>query len=122
MVATKTQNVLSICVHYDDIVNYPFKESDELTKVIIDQYESKIFDIDGQDFGKTNQIKVIDIVVYDYLINHKFNNYVRNDLNFENIPLKEENLVDQDLVTRLIKLHKQYRDKKENEKENTRWL
>lgn len=122
MITSKTQNVLQICVHYDDIINYPFKENDILTKVILDEYENKIFEVDSQDYGKTNHLKVIDIVVYEYLTDTKFMNSMRNTLAFEGVSIDEESLLNYDIISTLIKVYRNYRERNENKKEDTLWL
>lgn len=118
----KTKNVLSICVHYDDIVNYQFKENDLLTRIIIDEYTNTIFDVNSQDLGKTNHLKVVDIVVYEYLNDKKFASRVKEELEFNNIELNEESLIGCDIISILIKTYKDYKNRLEEEKEDTVWL
>ena len=122
MSTEKTKNVLSICVHYDDIVNYQFKESDLLTRIIIDEYTNTIFDVNSQDLGKTNHLKVVDIVVYEYLNDKKFANKVKEQLEFNNIELNEESLIGCDIISILINCYKDYKNRLEEEKEDTVWL
>ena len=122
MATEKTKNVLSICTHYDDIVNFPFKENDVLTRVIIDEYTNTIFDVNSQDLGKTNHLKVVDIVVYEYLNDKKFTNRVKEQLEFNNIELNEESLIGCDIISLLITFYKEYKNRLEEEKEDTVWL
>ena len=122
MAQEKIKNVLSICTHYDDIVNFQFKEGDVLTQIIIEEYTNTIFDVSSQDLGKTNHLKVVDIVVYEYLNDKKFNNRFREQLEFESIELNEASLIECDLISLLIRTYKEYKVRKEEEKEDTMWI
>lgn len=118
----KTKEVLATCSYYEDIVNYKFKESDILTKYLISSYTTEIFDIDSKDLGKTNQLKVIDIVMHEYITDSKFFKYVKENISFEDVELDENNLVQHDLLMILIKMYNRYRKKKEEEIEQTLWI
>jgi hypothetical protein len=117
----KTKEVLETCYYYESIVNYKFKEGDILTKHLISSYATEIFDIDSKDLGKKNQLKVIDIVMHEYITDPKFFKYVKDNISFENIELDESSLVEHDLLMLLIKMYNTYR-KREEEKEQTLWL
>lgn len=119
---SRTKDVLSICKHYESIISFQFKEDDILTKHLINLYRTEIFNIDSNDLGKHNQLKVIDIVMYEYTSNPKFMRYVKENLSFEDIELEESSLVEHDLLSILIKMYSKYRKKKEEEKEHTLWL
>jgi hypothetical protein len=119
---TKTRAVLDTCSYYESIVNYKFKESDILTKHLISSYTTQIFDVDSKDLGKTNQLKVIDIVMHEYISDSKFFRYVKENISFEDVELDESSLVEHDLIMILIKLYNNYRKKKEDEIEQTAWI
>ena len=119
---SRTKEVLSICKHYESIISYQFKEGDILTKHLINVYRTEIFNIDSNDLGKHNQLKVIDIVMYEYTSNSKFMRYVKENLSFEDVELEESSLVEHDLLAILIKMYSKYRKQKEEAKEHTLWL
>ena len=121
-VETKTKDVLRICSHYESIINYQFKQGDILTKYLISSYQSEIFNIDSNDLKKTNQIKVFDIVMHEYVNDSKFMRYVKENISFEDVELNERSLVEHDLLAILIKMYNRYRKKKEDEKEHTMWI
>lgn len=119
---TKTKEILSICTHYESIISYPFKQGDILTKHLISSYRTEIFNIDSNDAGKTNQLKVIDIVMHEYVSNPKFTRYVKENISFEDVELDERSLVEHDLLSILIRMYSRYRKNKEEAKEHTMWL
>ena len=119
---TKTREILSICTHYESIIGYPFKQGDILTKHLISLYRTEIFNIDSNGLGKTNQLKVIDIVMHEYVSNPKFTRYVKENISFEDVELNERSLFEHDLLSILIKMYSRYRKKREEEKEHTLWL
>lgn len=119
---TKTKEILSICTHYESIISYPFKQGDILTKHLISSYRTEIFNIDSNDFGKTNQLKVIDIVMHEYVSNSRFTRYVKENISFEDVELDESSLVEHDLLSILIRMYSRYCKKKDEEKEHTMWL
>ena len=119
---SRTKDVLNICKHYESIISYQFKEGDILTKHLINVYRTEIFNIDSNDLGKHNQLKVIDIVMYEYTSNSKFMRYVKENLSFEDVELEESSLVEHDLLAILIKMYSKYRKQKEEAKEHTLWL
>lgn len=119
---TKTKEILSICTHYESIISYPFKQGDILTKHLISSYRTEIFNIDSHDAGKTNQLKVIDIVMHEYVSNPKFARYVKENISFEDVELDERSLVEHDLLSILIRMYSRYRKKREEAKEHTMWL
>lgn len=119
---SKTKEILSICTHYESIISYQFKQSDILTKHLISSYRTEIFNIASHDAGKTNQLKVIDIVMHEYVANPKFMRYVKENISFEDVELDERSLVEHDLLAVLIRMYSRYRKKKEEAKEHTMWL
>ena len=119
---SKTKEILSICTHYESIISYQFKQRDILTKHLISSYRTEIFNIDNNDLGKTNQLKVIDIVMHEYVANPKFMRYVKENISFEDVELTESSLVEHDLLAILIRMYSRYRKKKEEAKEHTMWL
>lgn len=118
----KTKEVLETCSYYESIVNYKFKEGDILTKHLISSYTTEIFDVDSKDLGKTNQLKVIDIVMHEYITDLKFFRYVRENISFEDVELDESSLVQHDLLMILIKMYNRYRKQKEEEIDQTLWI
>lgn len=118
----KTKEVLETCSYYESIVNYKFKEGDILTKHLISSYTTEIFDVDSKDLGKTNQLKVIDIVMHEYITDPKFFKYVRENISFEDVELDESSLVQHNLLMILIKMYNRYRKQKEEEIDQTLWI
>ena len=118
----KTRDVLETCIHYETIVNYQYREGDILTKHLISVYSTEIFDIANKDLAKTNQLKVIDLVIHEYLTDIKFNRYVKEHISHEDIDLDENSFASPDMLAILIKLYNKYRKRKENDLEQTIWL
>jgi len=117
----KTKDVLNTCPHYETIINHQYKEGDILTKYLIAIYSTEIFDIANKDYGKANQLKVIDIVMHEYLTDIKFNRYVKEHIEAEGVELDETSFARSDMLTIIIRLHNKYRKRKE-ELEQTLWL
>ena len=98
--------ILKDIKNYDVIVNYVYS-SDYITKMIIDYYREFVLN------KNNNKKKIINLdkVVYEYLYNSEFNNYVKD--NIDNIFLS-------DIEKYIKKLYKEFN--KKGIKKETRWL
>ena len=99
--------------NYDSIVNYIYKH-EYITEKIIDFYREFVLN----DLNSKTRIISLDKVVYEYLYNDKFNNYIKEEIKNE-----EENINSvffSDIEYNLKKLHKKFL--RLNTLENTRWL
>lgn len=120
----KVKDILDNCPHYYDIINSVFSDDDDLTKELIKEYSLEIFDISNNNYGTINRLKVIDLIMFEYVSKTKFYYYAKelliknNDVN---------NLEFEDLLQNLVELYKKYTFKKEmlvyeEEVEEPRWL
>lgn len=115
----RMKKVKDTCTHYYDIVNFQFNETDLLTRSLIMEYKAKLDNIESDDLGKTNEIKVIDNVLNSYLSDSYFNRYVKENIDIE---LTEEAIVGHDLIRIIVKLYQDFRKNKEEALERTAWL
>ena len=105
--------ILKSLKYYDKIVNYIGK-NDYITSKIIDFYRDFVL------CNKKSRSRMIslDKVVYSYLYNDKFMNYIKEEIK------KEEENIDKiffyDIEDNLKKLYREFN--KNDYKEDTRWL
>ena len=99
--------------NYDSIVNYIYKH-EYITEKIIDFYREFVLN----DLNSKTRIISLDKVVYEYLYNDKFMNYIKEEIK------KEEENIDKiffyDIEDNLKKLYREFN--KNDYKEDTRWL
>ncbi|MBQ8234050.1 MAG: hypothetical protein IJZ36_00520 [Bacilli bacterium] len=71
---------IKYCMHYDEIVDYPFDDSDTLSYELRNTYLNTIsslkFDI--------KKINILDNIFYRYIIDIDFYNYIQNDFKIVN--------------------------------------
>lgn len=103
-------DVLSSCKNYDFIVNYNISANDDLSQCLIDFYQDYVF----FNWSSSDSIRKLDIIIFTYLTDQKFNEYVCN------IYLKSDEilLVFEDLV----KLYNNYECDKLKMINNTIWI
>jgi len=71
------KKILKYIPHYDEIVSFPYKEDDFITKRIINYYQEYIFGIIE---CNNYRIRTLDKTIYEYLTNIKFNNFSKKYL------------------------------------------
>ena len=98
--------------NYDKVVNYVYNEY--ITEKIIDFYRDYVLSKNNY----KSKIILLDKVVYEYLYNYKFMDYVKDRIK------KEEENIESIFFSNIYKnITKMYRDfKKEKVLESTRWL
>ena len=103
------KKILSICPHYDEIINFDFDYTDELSIDLIDWYKDLIFSCDGNNETETEIIKMIDNSMYMYVNDFKFRKGLSKLINTKDIDLNSENR-----IKRLIKKILDYTNKYES--------
>ena len=71
------KNILKYTLYYDEIVSFPYKEDDFITKRIINYYQEYVF---GNIESNNYRIRILDKTIYEYLTNIKFNRYSKKYL------------------------------------------
>lgn len=103
------KKILDTCPHYDEIINFDFDYSDELTIDLIDWYKDLIFSCDGTDDNETRIIKMIDNSMYMYVNDHKYRRGLSKVISCRDIDLNSEKS-----IRKLIKKILDYTNRYEN--------
>lgn len=100
--------VLESCKNYDFIVNY--NASDCLSQNLISFYQEYVF----FNWSSSDNIKLLDIIIFAYITDQKFNEFVYNTY-LESVDIL--------LVFEvLVKLYMEYEDNKLKMIDNTIWI
>lgn len=119
----KVKDIISFCPHYYDIINTSFSEDDLITKKLIQEFCEEIFNISSNNMGTVNRLRVLDLVMYEYILKKEFYRFSKEyfQSNANNIDVTYDNL-----LYYLIDTFKQFtiENAKVNEEESneTRWL
>ena len=115
------KKILETCPHYDEIINYEFDYTDEITIDLIDWYKDLIFSCDGNDEKETKIIKMIDNSMYKYINDYKYRKGLAKIINTRDIDLNSERS-----IKKLIKKILDYTNKYENTEilniTSSRWI
>ena len=66
--------VLDCCKYYDEIVGFRIDEDDFISKDLISYYKEYVF----LNYDDKEKISVLDKVMYEYIKNREFYNYIQN--------------------------------------------
>lgn len=77
------EEVLNNCFNYDEIINYNIKENDNVTKVLINYYQDYVF----LNYRETDKIKTLDLIIYEYVKNRDFYNFLQDKIKEGSLPL-----------------------------------
>ena len=119
----KVKEIITFCPHYYDIINTNFSNDDVLTKKLVKEFSEEIFDVDSNNFGTVNRLKVIDYVINEYLSKQEFHRFTKEYIyNTSNaIDIEYDNL-----LYSLIDIFKIYvlekARKNEEESNESRWI
>ena len=119
----KVKEIITFCPHYYDIINTNFSNDDVLTKKLVKEFSEEIFDVDSNNFGTVNRLKVIDYVINEYLSKQEFHRFTKEYIyNTSNaIDIEYDNL-----LYSLIDIFKIYvlekARKNEEESSESRWI
>lgn len=72
------ETILEYCEHYDAILNFHYKEFDDITEKLISSYREYIFQIDVQDKKQLHMVKQLDQVMHVYITSSSFYRFVQN--------------------------------------------
>jgi len=115
------KKILETCPHYDEIINFEFDYTDEITIDLIDWYKDLIFSCDGNDENETKIIKMIDNSMYKYINDYKYRKGLAKIINTRDIDLNSERS-----IKKLIKKILDYTNKYENTEilniTSSRWI
>ena len=98
------RKVLSICEHYDDIINYEVE--DIISFELIDFYKDYVFSYKDED-----KIKLIDSCMYKYVSDYNYRKGLKSIINDRDIDLNSYKKTNK-LIRKIIK----YDDNYENER------
>lgn len=101
--------VLSSCTHYDFIVNHIVANDDFLSENLIQFYKDYVF----FNWSSNDDIKLLDNIIYLYITEFNFSEYLHNHLDLENILPVFEVLVD---------IYNNYEKEKIKIVDNTIWI
>ena len=118
----KVKDIITLCPHYYDIINTKFADDDILTKKLIKEFYEDIFDISSNNLGTVNRLKVLDLVMYEYILKNSFYYYAKEYFT------SKKNAIDityDNLLYNLVEAFKAYTfedAKEEEEGSESRWL
>jgi len=104
--------IINSLKNYDKVVNYVYNEY--ITEKIIDFYRDYVLNRNNY----KSKIILLDKVVYEYLYNYKFMDYVKDKIKKEEENI--ETIFFSNIYINIIKMYKDF--KKEKVLESTRWL
>lgn len=104
------KEVLSSCKNYDFIVNYTIPVNDTLSQNLISFYQDYVF----FNWSSSDNIKLLDIIIFTYITDQNFNEYVYNAYleSGDILPVFEV----------LVKLYSEYEDNKLKMVDSTIWI
>jgi hypothetical protein len=104
------KEVLENCINYDVIVGYESSNNDCLTQILIKFYQDYVF----YNWSSIDNIKILDTIIYEYIINNDFNNYLHDKYQGQ-----EEILIVFDV---LVELFNDFEKNKMKMIEETSWI
>ncbi len=127
MIETKTidithvTKILNNCPHYDDIVNYEYKDTDTLSKALINWYKELIFSIDGKSEKELKIIYVLDKSLYLYTKDHRYKKELKKIITVDDVKLTSFSLI-KEAIRKIISFTCIYEKKELLEFSNSKWL
>ena len=119
----KVKEIITLCPHYYDIINTNFSDDDVITKKLVKEFSEEIFDVGSNNYGTVNRLRVIDLVINEYLNRQDFYRFTKEYF------LNNTNAIDieyDNLLYNLIEIFKLYTlekaKKNEEESNESRWL
>ena len=113
--------ILEICPHYDEIINFEFDYSDEITIDLIDWYRDLIFSCDGNDENETQIIKMIDNSMYMYISDHKYRKGLTKIISTRDIDLNSEKSIKK-LIKKMLDYTSKYETVEILNVTSSKWL
>ncbi len=91
----KIKDIIDNCPHYYDIVNTRFNDDDIITKKLIKEFYEDIDNISSDNLGTINRLKVLDAVMYEYVLKDDFYRFSKDyfQSNANNIDIFYDNLL-----------------------------
>ena len=115
------KKVLEYCKNYNNIINAEFLEDDELTKKLIEYYQSFVFSINLEDATEIVMIKELDDAMNTYIEDYHFCKYLKNSIEVEKV-LDDEFPYMNQLMKFLIRFFKDYKKEKVRKITQTKWV
>lgn len=115
------KRILEICPHYDEIINFEFDYSDEITIDLIDWYRDLIFSCDGNDENETQIIKMIDNSMYMYISDHKYRKGLTKIISTRDIDLNSEKSIKK-LIKKMLDYTSKYETVEILNVTSSKWL
>ena len=91
----KVKDIITFCPHYYDIVNTNFNDDDIITKKLIKEFCEDIFNISSDNLGTVNRLRVLDLVMYEYILKSDFYRFSKDyfQSNANDIDVTYDNLL-----------------------------
>lgn len=118
----RVKDINIYCPHYYDIINAQFNEDDAITKKLIKEFYEEIFNISNNNLGTINRLKVLDLVMYEYLMKDSFYYYVKETFlnNTNAIDIDYDNVLDNVVI--IFREYTLSKGEKEEGNDEPRWL
>lgn len=104
------KEVLESCKNYDFIVNYSIPVNDTISQSLIKFYQDYVF----FNWSSSDNIRLLDTIMYTYITDQKFNEYIYN--------LYSESGDILPVFELLAKLYNEYEENKFKMVNNTIWI
>jgi len=115
------KKILETCPHYDEIINFEFDYTDEITIDLIDWYKDLIFSCDGDDENETKIIKMIDNSMYMYVSDYKYRKGLAKLISTRDIDLNSERRI-RKLIKKILDYTTKYESAEILNVISSRWI
>ncbi len=112
------KELLTLCPHFDDIINSEFLEDDYLTKRLIEYYQEYVF---NNDLKRVDLISNLDQAIYKYVNDYQFAKKLKNTLDVDEI-LKSNFAYIKELMDYIVTFYNEYHEIEDDISNTTKWL
>lgn len=104
----KNKEIVSVCKHYYDIVNFEIYEDDKIKQNIINLYIEYIFSFDIVTKREKEKLEQIDKIVYKFLTDKRFNKEMIKELSHLKVSRAVSNVVEY-VMNKMIEYFENYK-------------
>ncbi len=104
----KNKEIVSVCKHYYDIVNFEIYEDDKIKQNIINLYIEYIFSFDIVTKREKEKLEQIDKIVYKFLTDKRFNKEMVRELSHLRVSKAVSNVVEY-VMNKMIEYFENYK-------------
>jgi len=112
--------ILSRCPNYDNISNYVYLETDEISRTLINQYQEYVFDTNIDNSEEMNTLELVNKVFEKYINDYNFAKTLRKHLSY--YFNKNNNIRTKKLMQEIVTFTAQYEEESLKHIVNTRWI